>query len=101
MAFRKKFALNHVEYTRHAVDQSIIRYISVQEVKEAVADEGSTIIEDYPNDKYGPSCIIFGWTKDRRPLHIQCSYPDRDLIKVITLYQPDPDKWIEYCQRKK
>ncbi len=99
--FRDKFKLNLFEFTRHAVDQSIVRYISVQEVKEAVTSEKSTIIEDYPNDKYGPSCIVFGYTKNGRPLHIQCSYPNPNLIKIITLYQPDPDIWIDHRERKK
>ncbi len=95
------FEDNLFEFTKHAVDQSIIQSISVQEVKEAVTAKDSIIIEDYPNDKYGPSCIILGYTKDDRPLHIQCSHPNRPRIRVITLYQPDPDKWIEHRERKK
>jgi hypothetical protein len=58
------------------------------------------IIEDYPDDKYGPSCLVLGFTRSARPLHIQCSYPSRPLVKIITLYQPDPDKWIEFTRRK-
>ncbi|WP_416212093.1 hypothetical protein [Nostoc sp. ChiVER01] len=27
-----------------------------------------------------------GLTQARRPIHIQCSYPSRPLIKIITLY---------------
>ena len=48
------------------------------------------IIEDYPDDKYGPSCLIFVMTAERRPIHIQCSYPSRPIVKIITLYEPDP-----------
>ncbi len=73
--FRDMFEDNLFEFTKHAVDQSIIRHISVQEVKEAITNKDSIIIEDYPHDKYGPSCIIFGYTKDDRPLNIKCSYP--------------------------
>ena len=53
------------------------------------------VIEDYPDDKYGPSCLAFGMTKSGRPLHIQCSYPSRKVVKIITLYQPDPEQWID------
>jgi len=87
------------EYSKHAVDQSIIRDISLRELEEAIAGR-SEVIEDYPEDKYGPSCLIFGYTRAGRPLHIQCSYPSRPLIKIITLYEPDPDLWIDFRTRK-
>ncbi|MCH2449939.1 MAG: DUF4258 domain-containing protein [Gracilimonas sp.] len=88
-----------LEFSRHAVDQSIIRNISVDEVKEAI-NQKAKIIEDYPNDKYGPSCLILGFTRQNRPLHIQCSYPSRPVLKIITLYEPDPVKWINFEKRR-
>ena len=87
---RIKIKRRRYEYSKHAVDQSIIRDISVAELEDAIG-ENSEIIEDYPDDKYGPSCLILSYTKTGRPLHIQCSYPSRPLIKIITLYEPDPD----------
>ncbi len=75
---RKKTELEQFEFSKHAVDQSIIRRISVQEVREALAN--GEVIEEYPEDKYGPSCLIFGMTKGNRPVHILCSYPTRPLI---------------------
>lgn len=89
-----KIGNRQYELSKHAVDQSIIRNISVSEIEEAVSDQ-ALIIEDYPSDKYGPSCLILGYTKKARPLHIQCSYPSRSLIRIITLYQPDPKLWIK------
>ena len=53
---------------------------------------GGEVIEDYPHDKYGPSCLVLGFTLSQRPLHIHCSYPMRPIIKIITLYEPDPLK---------
>ena len=96
---RSKIAANQFEFSKHALDQSILRGIAVQELREAIAD--GEAIEDYPNDKYGPSCLVFGMTKSRRPIHIQCSYPSRKIVKIITLYQPDPEQWIEYEVRRK
>ena len=95
---RTKIVAGQFEYSKHAVDQSILRHIAVQEVREAV--DTAEIIEDYPNDKYGPSCLVLGFTSSQRPLHIQCSYPSRPLVKVITLYEPDPDLWIDFRKRK-
>lgn len=94
---RFKIAQSQFEFSQHAVDQSIIRRISVQELRQAIAD--GEVIEDYPNDKYGPSCLIYGVTFENRPLHIQCSCPSRPLVKIITLYEPDSKFWIDYKVR--
>ena len=96
---KAKFAADQFEFSQHAVDQSLLKRITVAETREAVAS--GEVIEDYPDDKYGPSCLILGWTNARRPLHIQCSYPSRPLVKVVTLYEPDPTRWIDFRERRK
>ena len=95
---RNKFFREEFEFSKHAVDQTILREISVQEIRDAVRI--GEIIEDYPDDKYGPSCLIFGFTQEKRPIHIQCSYPSRTIIKVITAYEPEPERWIDYKIRR-
>jgi hypothetical protein len=95
---REKIEAEQFEFSKHAVDQSIIRRISVQETREIFGD--AEVIENYPEDKYGPSCLISGKTSEGRPLHIQCSYPSRPLIKIITIYEPDPDLWIDFKIRR-
>ena len=96
---RTKILRRQYELSKHAVDQSIIRDISIVEIEEAIRNR-SEIIEDYPDDKYGPSCLILGFTQAGRPLHLQCSYPIRPLIKVVTLYEPDPDLWTNFRIRR-
>lgn len=96
----KKISAGKFEFSKHAVDQSIIRKISVQEIREVFIRE-SELIEDYPDDKYGSSCLILGFTKANRPLHVQCSYPTRPIIKIITLYEPSSTHWIKLRKRKK
>jgi hypothetical protein len=95
---RRKVEANEFEFSRHAVDQTITRRISVREVREVFAS--GEVIEDYPEDKYGPSCLIYGTTGNGRPLHIQCSYPTRPLIKLITIYEPDPARWVDFRIRR-
>lgn len=58
---RCKFAEEQFEFSKHAVDQSILRQIRVQEIREAIAN--GQVIEDYPEDKYRPSCLICGLTQ--------------------------------------
>jgi len=96
---RAKFERRQYEFSKHAVDQSIIRDISVAEMEDAISGQ-SEIIEEYPDDKYGPSCLVLGFTKAGRPLHVQCSYPTRSVVKIITLYEPDPDLWIDFRLRR-
>lgn len=95
---RAKIAAGQFEFSKHAVDQSILRHVTIQEVREVFAV--GEIIEDYPRDKYGPSCLVLGFTMAERPLHIQCSYPARPIVKIITLYEPGPTAWIDFKQRK-
>lgn len=96
---RVKIAARQYEFSKHAVDQAIIRGISVAELEEAISSR-SEVIEDYPEDKYGPSCLILGFTRGGRPLHIHCSYPSRPLIKIVTAYEPDPNLWVDFKIRR-
>ena len=93
----QKVVSEQFEFSKHAVDQSIVRRISVQEVREAVS--AGEVIEDYPSE-YGLSCLIYG-TASGRPVHAQCSYPSRPLIKIITTYEPDPMRWQDFKTRRK
>jgi hypothetical protein len=94
MEIQRKFASVKWVYTKHAVGESAIeRGIWSYEVEEAIGR--GKIIEDYPTDKYGPSCLILGWEK-KRPLHIQVSCPrSEEKIEVITLYELDLEEWKE------
>ena len=95
----RKIANDRFEFYKHAVDQSILRKIRVKEIKEAIIN--GQVIEDYPDDKYGASCLISGCTQVQRPIHIHCSNPERQLIKIITLYEPDPKRWNnDFTQRR-
>ena len=95
---RAKFARDAFEFSKHSVDQTILRKIRVDEIRDAM--KIGELIEDYPDDKYGPSCLVLGFTPGGRPLHIQCSYPSRPVIKVITVYEPDPAEWLEHRIRR-
>jgi hypothetical protein len=96
---KDKVKAGQYEYSKHAVDQSIIRRISDEEVVQAIS-ASNEIIEDYPDDKYGPSCVVLGFTRKGRPLHIQCSHPSRPILKIVTVYEPDGELWIDFKVRR-
>ena len=76
----------------------VARGISPQDVAQTVL--AGEVIEDYPDDKYGPSCLICGITADQRVLHVQCTHPSRPLVKVVTAYEPDPAEWDKTFKRR-
>ncbi len=95
---QEQLSSGEFEFSRHAFKRAIERNISDLEIREA--GENVKIIENYPGDKYSPSCLLLGFTKNGRPLHIQVSVADTDLVKIITLYQPDEKEWMNYSQRR-
>jgi hypothetical protein len=88
---RAKIARDEFEFSRHALDQSVARSISLDEFRQAIVT--AEVIEDYPNNKYGPSCLLLGYTAASRPIHVHLSYPSRPLVRVVTLHEPDPARW--------
>jgi hypothetical protein len=95
---RRQLAAGEFEFSRHAFKRAIERNISDAEIQQAGAH--AKIIEDYPDDKYAPSSLLLGYTVTGRPLHIQASHVDSDLLKIITIYEPDPAEWSDYARRR-
>lgn len=96
---RTKVRNEMFELSAHALTRSTQRHILLDELIEAVVS--GEVIEDYPNDRYGPSCLLLGYTHNKRPLHIQCSYPSRLVLKIITVYEPTIDKWETNLKTRK
>ena len=90
---REEVAADRFELSKHATDRSIIRRIGMEELRQAAAV--GEVIENYPEDKYGPRGLIFGLTAAGRPPHIQCSQPFRSPVGTITLDEPTHDRWID------
>jgi len=96
------FATDRVFYSRHAREE--MRWeefgrIYEHEVHEAVLN--GEVIEDYPDDQPYPSVLIFGCTLAGRPLHVVCAYnSEEDLTIIITVYHPDPERWVNYRRRR-
>lgn len=78
-------------FSEHAVKRMIRRSVSRKEIEEVILE--GEIIEDYPHDKYSPSCLVYGKTGEGRPLHIQVAFPP--VVVIITVDEPDPVEWID------
>ena len=84
-------------YTVHAQMQMAERHVTDSEVVETISGEDAEVIEDYPEDKYSPSCLIYGVTASGRILHVQSNHQ----AVIITVYEPDPDKWDDFKRRRR
>jgi hypothetical protein len=83
--------------SKHASTRSLERDITAADIEVCILS--GELIEDYPNDKYGPSCLILGQNQQGRILHIHVSYPPK--VKIITLYEPSEEKWeLDWKTRK-
>jgi hypothetical protein len=80
----------------NGVKRMIKRSINRSEIEDAVM--AGEIIEEYPNDIYSPSCLIYGRTRDGRDLHVQLSLPPS--VVIITAYEPDESEWIDRRVRR-
>lgn len=79
-------------YLPHAIRQMsrTERMIEPQEVQ-TVAITGR-LVEDYPDDPRGHSCLLLGLGDGGRPIHVVVA-PKDDYLAVITAYVPDPTQW--------
>lgn len=95
---KKRLGEREYRFTFHAIERCIGRDISPEEVKEVVLS--GEVIEDYPKDKYGPSCLVYGKTQEGRILHVQCSI---DPVWIITAYDPTlkPDEWDNSFKKRR
>jgi hypothetical protein len=95
---RQQLYSEEFQLTRHALKRQTERNISNDEIREI--SENVVIIEDYPDDKYAPSSLLLGFTKTDRALHIQVSRMESDVTKIITLYEPNQNDWIDFKVRR-
>jgi hypothetical protein len=95
---RQRLAEGHYRLSSHALGRSVERNIGAEMIRQA--GSGAEIIEEYPTDRYSPSCLLLGFVADGMPLHIHVSKADNPDVKIITLYVPDPDTWVDSRTRK-
>ncbi len=96
----KKSASKRILFLPHAVRQMSKpdRMIRTKDIRHAI--ENGEVIEDYPEDMRGHSCLILDIISDR-PIHVVCS-PKEDYLAIITAYVPNEQDWENnYKKRKK
>jgi len=97
-SLRNNVRAGDYRFTIHGFERCVERSISPSEVTDAILS--GEIIENYPEDKYGPSCLICGTSKGGRIIHVQCSIGP---VWIITTYDPtsEPEEWDKSFRRRR
>jgi hypothetical protein len=73
------------------------RMIMPEEVERVVL--GGEVIEDYPTDPRGHSCLLLGFGDNALPIHVVCA-PKDEYLAIITAYRPAPQQWSRDFKRR-
>lgn len=95
---KKRVKNNEYEISFHAEKERYAENISISDLETAI--NNGEILEDYPDDPRGPSCLILGYSKNQ-PIHIVCGYTFINWIRIITVYLPKLPKWVNERTRSK
>ncbi|MDJ0658927.1 MAG: DUF4258 domain-containing protein [Crocosphaera sp.] len=90
---------NQVIISRHAKEEAEADSLKLDEIFISVID--GDIIEFYEDDKPYPSCLIYGNNQHQEPIHSVWAYnKDTGYAVLITVYRPNPNKWINWRTRR-
>ena len=83
---KKYYKKEQMIISRHALQQSNKRGISLAEIRECIMN--GEIIEQYPDDFPFPSCLVYGKSASERVLHVVVSEETVN-GRIITAYVPN------------
>ncbi len=83
------------EVSMHAQQERLAEDLDVTEIEEAISQ--GEILEAYPHDPRGESCLIVGYA-GIKPIHAVLGWAKsrgerKRILRIITVYLPQPPKW--------
>ena len=80
-----------IHWTYHVNMRLKGRFISRQAMLSSA--NSYEIIEEYPEDKYLPSCLVYA-EYENKIIHLQIAMDlENDSVTIVTAYKPTLDKW--------
>ncbi len=76
-----KIRLDDIRHTLHAVEEQLAEGLTAEQIDQALK-KGFELIEDYPDDPRGHSCLLLCWAENV-PVHVVCA-PHEDVLIIIT-----------------
>lgn len=88
-----------IRITDHADEELTADRLTIEEIYHSVLR--GEVVEDYPADRPYPSCLIFGTTPKGVAVHSVWAYKiENNWAVLITVYRPDPRRWINWRERR-
>ena len=89
-----------VHVSEHGYDEAVADGLRVVDViEETLRGE---VIEDYPEDPRGRSCLVHLAVDDDRPVHAVWGFdPEVGRAILITVYRPDPRRWSDDFRQRR
>ena len=91
---KSKVEKGEYELSGHAEEERQADKILIEEIENVLLN--GEIVEDYPNDPRGTSCLLLGFGNESCPIHIVCGKTKKkEDLRIITVYVPSLPKWTD------
>jgi hypothetical protein len=84
------------EFSIHAQQERLEDDLDVIEIEDALVR--GEILEDYPNDPRGESCLVLGYA-GTKSIHVVTGWARKDekerVLRIVTVYIPKVPKWTD------
>lgn len=80
------------EISFHAQQERLEENLDIEQIEEAIVHSGE-ILEQYPDDPRGESCLTLGFAGDVA-IHVVLGWATR-VLRLITVYKPTLPKWLD------
>ncbi len=87
------------EISLHADEERLADALRVSQLESVLLK--CQILEHYPSDPRGESCLVCGFTRDKTPVHIVCGKNPSGHLMLITVYIPTMPKWKDPYTRNR
>ncbi len=87
------------EISYHADEERLHDKLLISQVEYVLLH--CTILEDYPDDVRGESCLALGFTQESIPVHVVCGKNTDGHLFIITTYIPGLPKWHDPFTRNR
>lgn len=92
---RKLLRTKQYSISKHAYEEAFADGLDAKDILHAL--RRGKIIEAYPMRH---RCLVLGFTAAGAPVHVVCDVEMAGHMRIVTVYVPTPDQWVEFKLRK-
>jgi len=96
---RSEIDKQNYEVSLHADEERIADGLTISQLEYVLLN--CELIEHYPDDPRGESCLVLGFTPEKMPVHVVCGRNPAGHLIIITVYIPTMPKWKDPYSRNR